>query len=118
MERTELIKLAKEIEYPKRQYKELYHLLDELGITYKKTTCGKCRQDLYNIALEELGLIGNAAEVSDFNSDECTEYKYIRERAVNWHYNGKRILICPRTPLKYIKEFIKTHKGYFVCKSK
>lgn len=61
----------------------LYKLMDELKIPYKRTNCKRCLNDYYNIVREEIGLIENAAEVSEFNeSDEKATYTYNHHRAV------------------------------------
>ena len=111
----------KNITDPVAQSDELMLILDEMGIQYKKTNCKKCLRDLYNIALEEAGLIESAAEESDFNSEEPSEkkekivrYEYIKERSVLWYRTPDQpIRMDSRTKQEIIKEFIKTHKGYY-----
>lgn len=89
MERQELIDKINSVTSPTKDRNLIYEVLDALNIPYKKTNCGKCLTDLYNIAREELGLIGSAAEVSDFNAAEYGEnrYMYAHHRAVR--VNGK-----------------------------
>lgn len=115
MEKEDLIQRALLIKNVSTQREELYSLLDELGITYSRTRCIKCLNDYLNIIKEELSLIPSASEVSPFNDSEC-EYKYIRKQTVLWLKDGQRIKINQNTPIEIIKEFIKTHPGYFVCK--
>lgn len=89
MERQELIQKINAVTSPTKDRNLIYEVLDALNIPYKKTNCGKCLTDLYNIAREELGIIGSAAEVSDFNGAESgeTRYVYAHHRAVR--VNGK-----------------------------
>lgn len=114
MNKEEIKERALAITNPAFQANELYELLDAIGIKYKKSNCHKCRADLYNILLEELNIIEDASAISSFDS-EC-EYKYIRKQTVLWNRDGKYIKINQNTPIEIIKEFIKTHPGYFVCK--
>lgn len=109
MEIEELKAKALSITNPALQSEELYELLDLLGITYKRTRCYRCRIDLYNIILEELGLIKDAAESSSFDY----EYKYLKSRSVLWMRDGKYIKMNQYTPIYIIEEFIKTHKGFY-----
>lgn len=89
MDRELLIQKIQSVVSPTKDRNLIYEVLDALNIPYKKTNCGKCLTDLYNIAREELGLIGSAAEVSDFNASESgeTRYVYAHHRAVR--VNGK-----------------------------
>lgn len=90
---------------------ELYDILDELGVKYKKTTCKKCRQDLYNIALEEVGLIEDASEESDFN----VRYKYLPKRMMLWKKGDEYIKLSQNTPVAVIEEFLSTGvQGIFI----
>lgn len=90
MTQEELRERTLAIKDPARQPEELYALLDAAGITYQKSTCHKCRIDLYNILREELGLINSAAEESDFNElPEGAELVFIYPRPVK--FNGKII---------------------------
>ena len=89
MDRNEILELYKTIKNPTKDKATIYKLLDALNIPYKKTSCGKCLNDLYNILGEELGQIENAAEVSDFNTEKAAKtYKYTHGRAVI--LNGKK----------------------------
>lgn len=98
------------ISNPNKQIDEIYALLDELGIIYKKTKCGKCRKDLLNILREEAGLIEDAAEESEFGKETETEFTYLLNRPQSW--NGH--LICQDTPVEVIREFVKQFpNGYF-----
>lgn len=89
MDRNEILELYKTIKNPTKDKATIYKLLDALNIPYKKTSCSKCLNDLYNILGEELGQIENAAEASDFNGENTAKtYKYIHNRAVL--VNGKK----------------------------
>lgn len=91
-----------------KEKKTIYEVLDELGVKYKKSNCRKCLKDLKNIALEELGLIDNAAEISDFNTNG--EWVYICKRPQSWH----GYIIDQDTPTEVIEQFVKTHPvGYY-----
>lgn len=102
IERVNLVKS------PLREKETLYAIADELGIKYKKSNCPKCCKDLKLIIQEQLGLIEDAAELSDFNDNG--EYKYIRKNGVVW----KGRVYNQNTDPKFIKEFIKHFpKGYY-----
>lgn len=89
---------------PNKDIKEIYALMDELGITYKKTSCSKCRTDYLNILREEAKLIEDAAEESAFNEvDENAEYRFIRKVGTVW--KGK--LYDGNTPMPMVREFVK-----------
>lgn len=98
-----------------KDMKVVYEVLDELGIKYQKTTCKRCRNDLRNIALEELGLLGSAAEASDFNIQDIEidwsyTYEYIFPHPIWWH--GHKI--CQETPREVIEEFVHyIPQGYY-----
>lgn len=72
-----MIDLIKSVKDVVKDKKKIYAVLDALGVTYKKSTCRKCLKDLRNICLEELGLIENAAEESEFNDEVKYVWKYI-----------------------------------------
>lgn len=46
---------------------KLWSVADALGLTYRKTSCPRCTLDLLAIVQQELGIIEDAAEVSEFN---------------------------------------------------
>lgn len=111
MDKEELIKKVEGITNLKKQYKELYEVMDILGIAYKRTTCSKCRKDYLNIVKEELGMIENAAEHSDFNGGK---WVYLRDRSFSWTMiDGKKVIINANTPQNIIEEFVKEHKGFY-----
>ena len=116
MNKEELIQRVEAISNVNTQREELYSLLTDMNISFKRTRCSRCLQDYLNIAKEELNMIISAAEYSSFNTEDCTDYKYIRKQSVYWRKGKERILINQSTPVNIIKEFIKTHHGYFVCK--
>lgn len=89
MERQELIQKINSVTSPTKDKALIYEVLDALNIHYKRTNCSKCLSDLYNIAREELGLIGSAAEQSAFDGDSepGAHYVYAHHRAVR--VNGK-----------------------------
>lgn len=91
----------------KADKKALYRAMDALGLHYTKTSCKKCLQDYLNMIGEELGLIGDAAEVSDFNGGG---WRYIPDRIMTW--NGH--IIGQDTPREVIERFVKAFpKGYY-----
>ena len=103
-----MIAKAEQITNINKQVGEIYALLDELGINYKKTNCSRCRRDLLNIVKEELGLIESAAEVSDFN--DC-KYQYIHHRTVLWQGHKMN----QHTPTEIIEQFIAAGgRGFYV----
>lgn len=112
MTKEEMITAIKAVHNPKLQINIIYKVLDELGVKYKKSTCGKCRNDLYNIAREELGLIESAADVTLFDKDTNEEYqwKYLLPYPV-WN-NG--VVYNQKTDVKLIEDFVKRgNKGYY-----
>ena len=109
MERDELIKKINSVSDPSKDRNIIYEVLTELGISFKRTNCKKCLVDLMNIAKEELGLVGNAADFSDFNED--FDYVYICDRPQSW--NGH--IINQDTPVEIIREFVKRFpRGYYI----
>lgn len=114
MDKNELIKKIKSVKDPVKEIETVYAVLDELGIKYKKSSCHRCRKDLYRIALEELGLIENAADESDFNSSDG-EWVYLLNRPQSWHGH----IIDQDTDPSVIAQFVKTHPvGYYEMKEK
>lgn len=108
MEKEKLIEKVRSINDVSKQRDELYAVLDELGITYRRTNCKKCLRDLLNIAKEELRLIEDASAASDFNGE--SEYVYLLDRAQSW--NGH--IIDQNTPAEVVREFVKAFpKGYY-----
>lgn len=107
--REQLIEIIKGIDNPTpANINTIYEGLRFLGIPFKKTTCGKCRRDYLNIIKEELGLIDNAADQSDFNENKCYRYLLERSQVFNGH------LINGQTAIEIIREFVKKHPvGYY-----
>lgn len=99
----ENLKLFYSIEDVRKDKQTLYQLLDNLGVAYKKTTCGKCLNDLYLIAKEELGLIENAADESDFNGEMVYVYAHPRAVRVNNKVYNKD---SKQDDLKYLYELL------------
>lgn len=123
---------------PYNQKQQLYEVLDLLEIKYKKTNCRNCILDYFHMAQEELGIIEDASEVSNFNNTEPTEQpatvlkddsqqvqtvlrygsppevarplRYVWPRPVSW----KGHIINDRTPESVKREFHKTHKGFYI----
>ena len=96
----------------------LYNLLEELGISFKKTRCKKCLWDYYNIIREELGLISNAADESQFNDALDlidAEFIYLKSKSVAW--NGH--VMNQNTDVNVIKAFLNTGAtGYYLINKK
>ena len=115
MDKNELIEKIKSVKDPVKQIRTVYKVLDELGIKYKVTNCPKCKKDLYHIALQELGVIEDAAELSDFNEqkesvENVGEWVYVVDRPMVW--NGH--LIDNNTQEDIKKAFIEHFpNGYF-----
>ena len=97
---------------PENNAQELYAILDELGVSYKKTNCKKCRRDLYNIALEEVGMIEDASVESDFN----VKYKYLPKRMMLWKRGDQYIKLSKDTPVEVIEQYLRETdaKGIFI----
>ena len=107
MTREEMIEAIGGIVQPFKQRETLYAIADELGVKAKRNSCPKCAKDLWNILREELGLIDNAAEESDFNG---YEYIYLPDRPQSW--NGH--IMDQDTPVEIIEKFLKQFpNGYY-----
>lgn len=111
MDKEKLLQAANAITNPLKQKEEIYMLMDALGLTYKRTNCGRCLRDYLNIVKEELGAIADASNESDFNAEtDEWEYIYIHPRTVLW----KGHKINQSTPKAVVDEFIKEHPhGYY-----
>ena len=111
MDKEKLLQAANAITNPLKQKEEIYMLMDALGLSYKRTNCGRCLKDYLNIVKEELKMIKNAAEESEFNAEtDEWEYIYIHPRTVLW----KGHKINQSTPKAVVDEFIKEHpKGFY-----
>lgn len=110
MTREELIEKINSVKNARSQRNIIYEVLDQLGISYKKTNCSRCLNDLLLIAKEELGLINSAADESSFNAEHNCGWRYIVDRPVFW--GGYRI--DQDTSEDVIEKFIEKHpKGYY-----
>ena len=108
LSKDKLLAAANAISNPLKQKEEIYMLMDALGLSYKRTNCGRCLRDYLNIAKEELGVIADASTESDFN--EAFEWEYLPKRTMTW--NGH--LINQDTPVEVIEEFLKKFPvGYY-----
>lgn len=109
--REQLADEVVQINSPLKQKEQIYAIMDALGISYKKTNCGRCMRDYLNILREELGLIESAAEASDFNCEGSKRYRYIRNRTVLWRGHKMN----QHTKPEVIEEFLAAGiKGYYV----
>lgn len=114
MTQEELRERTLAIKDPARQPQELYALLDAAGITYQKSTCHRCRIDLYNILREELGLIKSAAEESDFNElPEGAELVFIYPRPVRFG----NLIISKTSSQKAMMKMYKAHPKFFLVQN-
>lgn len=110
MNREEIREKLDAITDPYNQKQQLYEVLDLLEIKYKKTNCRNCILDYFHMAQEELGIIEDASEESNFNEQPATVLKYVWPRTVSW----KGHIINDRTPESVKREFHKTHKGFYI----
>lgn len=115
MDKLQLINKLRQVKDINKDYKLIYEVLDALGIQYRKTSCHKCRWDLYNIAREELNMIEDASVESEFNSDEEYDYIYLLRYPVRWMdaESGNSYIMKQSTPRHIIEKFVKTHSGYY-----
>lgn len=119
VKREELRARLEAILDPYKEKQLLYDILDKLNIEYKKSNCRRCINDLYNIAREELGIILDASELSNFNDvTPCDSYTYLKDFPVRWEYEGRSYIIGRRTNKRIIEKFITKHKGFYICKNK
>lgn len=110
MDREQLFEKFSQIKDVSKNRDIIYELLNELGLSYKKTNCRKCLGDYYAMIKEELGLIADASEESGWNG----EWVYLCKHAQTW--NGH--IIDQNTDPKVIEEFVKRFpKGYFEKRS-
>lgn len=111
MVKEEILKAVNAIKNPIKQREEIFVLMDTLGLSYRRTNCGRCLRDYLNIIKEEIGVIADASVESDFNG----EWKYLLNRTMTW----KGHLINQDTPVEVIREFVKKFPtGYFQHVSK
>lgn len=110
IDKEKLLEAANNIVNPVKQQEEIYTLMNELGLSYKRTNCGRCLRDYLNIVKEELGAIADASTESDFNEASNWEYVYIHPRTVLW----KGHKMNKNTPIEVIEEFVKKFPaGYY-----
>lgn len=115
MTKEEMIEMVNSIKNVTREKKTIYALGKELGLKMKPTNCIKCLNDYKNMIKEELGLIGDASEQSDFNEqkesvENVGEWVYVVDRPMVW--NGH--LIDNNTQEDIKKAFIEHFpNGYF-----
>lgn len=106
IDKEKLLEAANNIENPLKQKEEIFMLMDTLGLSYRRTNCGRCLKDYLNMVKEELGVIEDASVESDFNG----EWEYLPKRTMTW--NGH--LINQDTPVEVIEEFVKKFPvGYY-----
>lgn len=109
----ELILNIQNVQDVSKEREVIYSAMDELGLKYKRTNCKRCLNDYLNMVKEELGLIPSAAEVSDFNGEDCKEYKYryLKSRPVSWMGH----IMDQNTDTTVISEFLKRGpRGYYI----
>ena len=112
MTREEMIEAYNGITDVDKDVNVIYAILDGLGVKYKRTRCRRCRNDLKNIAAEELGLIHSAADLSQFDTvtGETYTWAYVRDKAV-W-CDGRRY--NQYTDPALVEEFVKKFPtGYY-----
>lgn len=108
MTTEEMIKTVNSIQYPKKESDLIFKVAKELGLDLKPTKCPRCLRDYLNILKEQLGLIENAALLSDFDKEH--EYRYIRRDGVSWRGHS----INQNTDPEIIAEFVKRFPtGYY-----
>lgn len=106
IDKEKLLEAVNAIKNPINQREEIFALMDELGLSYRRTNCGRCLKDYLNIIKEEIGIITDASVESDFNG----EWVYLPKRTMTW----KGHLINQDTPVDVIEEFVKKFPvGYY-----
>lgn len=103
MTKEEMKEKVLAIKDPKKERYVIYQIGKELGLKLKPTNCGKCLRDYVNMLKEELGLIENASEQSDFNEVTESGYLFKPHKAVAW--NGH--IMNQDTPVEIIEQFVK-----------
>ena len=110
IDKEKLLEATNNITNPLKQKEEIFMLMDALGLSYRRTNCGRCLKDYLNIVKEELGAISDASTESEFNG----EWVYLPKRTMSWRGH----LINKYTDPKVIEEFVKRFpKGYFEKRS-
>lgn len=104
MDREELKEMINSVKNVGKDRNIIYTVLTELGIPFQKTNCHRCLNDYLNIAKEELGLIGSAAELSEYN----VEYRYKMNVMTSW----KGHLVGSGTPQEILRPFCIEHPDY------
>lgn len=106
MQNIELLEAVNAIKNPIKEQDKIYAFMDTLGLSYRRTNCGRCLKDYLNIIKEEIGVITDASVESDFNG----EWVYLPKRTMTW----KGHLINQDTPVDVIEEFVKKFPvGYY-----
>lgn len=101
--RQELIDEYLKIKDVNKDIAIIYDLMDKLGITYRRTSCKKCRKDFQNLIAEELGLIESAADNSAWDGE--AEYEYLMGEDYSWQ--GHRL--NQDTPKWVVRRFMASH---------
>lgn len=102
MTKDEMIKEVSAMKPTIKDDKMIVAIAKELGIELQVKNCIKCTRDHLNIVKEALGMIEDASEVSDFNSNG-SKYTYIVDRPQTW----KGHVIDQNTPVEVIEQFMK-----------
>jgi hypothetical protein len=111
IDKEKLLEAANNITNPVKQKEEIYMLMDTLGLSYRRTNCGRCLKDYLNMVKEELGVIADASEESGWDG----EWVYLCKHAQTW--NGH--IIDQDTDPKVIEQFVKRFPvGYYKRVSK
>ena len=113
MTREEMMEKVLAIKSPKKEKYIIYQLGRELGLELKPTNCGRCLADYVAIIKEELGLIDNAAEESDFNEKEP---EYVWKYIYKFPVNCGGIVYNQDTDPKFIESFAKANPNKFYVK--
>lgn len=108
MDRQLIIDKLNSITNPYSEKMILYEIMDELGMHYRRTNCKSCIFDYYNIVREELGMIEDASEESNF--DYQYELVYTYPRPVNW----KGTIVNKNSPKSVLQAFYNEHPKFFM----
>lgn len=103
MTKEEMKEKVLAIKDPRKERYVIYSIGKELGLKLKPTNCNRCLRDYIAIIKQELGLIEDASEESDFNEVTESGYLFKSNKAVAW--NGH--IMNQDTPVEIIEQFVK-----------
>lgn len=109
MEKDQIKEKLNQIVDPYKEKQQLYEVMDLLGLKYRRTNCKSCIIDYYHICMEELEMISDASEASDWDTRDY-ELIYNYPRPVNW--KGK--IVKKSSPREVHEAFYVDHPQFYI----